>query len=368
MTIDPAVKAVMQKINRTHGEDLIVLGSRIVPPVRETITSGSLSLDAALGGGWVTNHWIEVVGRESSGKTLIVLKTIAANQRKDPNWTTVWFASEDFIESYAKKAGVDLTRVIIEEENTMETVYDHAIKFLETRKIDCVVIDSLPALVPSREEENTMKEFQPGLIAFLTGKFFRMSNPHVKRSLTDPNDRPVTGFIVNQWRSKLTTYGDPRTTPGGEGKNFFYFQRVDVRRKSFIENTRGRVIGQTIEVQVLKNKYGPPRRLGQIDAYIEKGNGFLAGDYDVIKDLRSAAEAYEVITPGPGRGIFSFDGQKWRGRPGVEAALSDRPELRSKVRRAVIARSKAKPRTVSTTPVKKASSAPKRPATRRRQA
>lgn len=324
----------MAKINKKSGAGTVILGSEIFQPLRETITSGSLSLDVALGGGWATNHWIEIVGHESVGKTLIVLKTIAANQKLNPNFTTVWFATEDFVDSYASMLGVDLSRIIVENENTMEAVYEHTIEFLDTRAIDCVVIDSYPGLVPAREEDATMEDNQPMLAAFLTGKFFRKSNPSMKRSLTE-DERPVTGFVINQWREKMTTYGDPRTTPGGKAKNFFYFQRVDVRRKEFIKNTKSEPIGQVIEIVNLKNKYARPGRVGQIDAYISTGKGFKAGDYDTVKDVVSAAIAYDVIKREGARN-YSFGGQTWAGRPKLDAAIKSDAKLRGRVRRAVM--------------------------------
>ena len=287
MAIDPSVRTVMQRVNREHPGS-VILGSDIKEPLRQTITTGSLNLDAALGGGWATNHWIEIVGHESAGKTMLVLLTIAANQRLDPDWTVVWFATEDFVEVYAKMLGVDVSRVIVVNLNQLETVYQYCIDFLQTKSIDCIVIDSLPGLVPIREDDNTMSEFQPGLIAFLTGKFLRMSNPSMKRSLTEP-ERPCTGFIINQWREKIgVMHGDPRTTPGGKGKNFWFFQRVDVQRAAFIENTKKKAVGQTIRVKNIKNKHAPPRRDGEIDVYFADYRAFKAGDVDIVKDIVSA--------------------------------------------------------------------------------
>jgi recombination protein RecA len=332
--LDPNVRAVIQKINKKHGHGTVILGSDISQAVHPTITSGSLSFDAALGGGWATNHWIEVIGHESAGKTAIVYKAIAANQKRDPNWTVVWFATEDFVEEYAEMWGCDLSRIILQESNTMEVVYESAIEFLETKGIDCIVIDSLPAMVPAREEAGTMEDFQPGLGAFLTGKFFRMSNPSMKRSMTEP-ERPCTGFVINQWREKIGGYGDPRITPGGKGKNFFFFQRVDIKREEFIKNSKQEPIGQTIKLTVIKNKLGRPRRTGTVDAYVSRGNGFNAGDYDVVKDVISAALAYDVISR-PKKGYYAFGEEQWYGRPRLEEAIDEDPKLRGRVKRAVL--------------------------------
>ena len=335
MAIDPRLSTVISKIRKKHGDDAVVIGSEIHTPERPTITSGSLSIDAALGGGWAVNHWIEIVGHESSGKTFLVLKTSAANQKLDPNWTVVWFATADFVEDYASMCGVDLERVIVVDENTMEVVFEQCIEFLDTKAVDCIVIDSLPGLVPAREDENTMEDFQPGLGAFLTGKFFRKSNPSMKRSLVlDNEERPVTGFVVNQWREKIGSYGDPRTTPGGKAKNFFFFQRVDVKRTEWIRNTKNEPIGQTMEIKNIKNKYARPGRVGQVDAYVARGRGFEAGDFDVVKDIKSAALAYGVI--GQSGSYFTYGEEKYKGHAGLEEALRTDGKLRASVRKATV--------------------------------
>lgn len=332
--VNPAVKAVMANIRKKYGDHTVLLGSDIVPNM-DTITTGSLSFDAAMGGGWATNHWNEIIGQASAGKTMVVLKTIAANQRENPKFTTVWFAAEDFHEPYARMLGVDLSRVIVVEENLMQAVYESAIKFVDTREIDMVVIDSYPALTTERELKGTMDDFQPGEAAVLTGKFLRKSNNVMKAPL-DGHGRDLTGIIVNQWRQKIGGYGNPRTSPGGEAKNFFYFQRAEVRRDEWIDNTKGEHIGQTIKLSNLKNKLSPPGRMGMVDAYFDKGNGFSAGDYDVTKDIISAAITYEVIEK-TGTKRYVFGDREWRnGRPGMEADITEDTTLQSEVREAVL--------------------------------
>jgi recombination protein RecA len=335
MALDPALRAVIAKINKTHGQGSVMLGSEIPIPLIEHITTGSLSFDAALGGGWAQNHFNEIIGNESAGKTLVALKTIAANQALDPSWMTVWFASEDFNKPYARMMGVDLSRVILREEVLMELVYSEIIEFLETREVDCIVLDSLPALEPMREADNTMEDFQPGLGAFLTGKFFRMSNPVIKRPLTGAG-RSVTGLVINQWREKIGGYGNPRTTPGGRAKNFFYYQRVEVRRDAWIDNTRGNHIGQAIKMTNEKNKLAPPGRVGLVDAYFADGGGFVAGDYDTTKDIVSAAIAYGVIDRGEKRGQWVFGQHSWPNRPRLDDAVSEDAKLRTAIKRAVL--------------------------------
>jgi len=334
MPPNPAIKAVMAQINKKRA-GTVMFGSEIQAPLRETVTTGSLNIDAALGGGWATNHWNEIVGNPSAGKTMVVQKTIAANQALDEDFTVAWFASEDFHVPYAEMAGCDMSRIVVIEDNAMETVYEDALKFLEPRAVDMIVIDSLPALAPIRELDKTMEDFQPGLAANLTGKFLRMSSPYIKRPLVG-DVRPVTGIIVNQWRNKIGGYGDPRTTPGGMAKDFFCFQRVEVRRDEWINNTRGRHVGQTINVRNMKNKLAPPGREGFIDAYFAAANGFEPGEYDLTKDMISAALAYDVIVPGEKRGQWLFGDLSWPNRPKLDAAITGDPELQFMIREAVI--------------------------------
>ena len=331
--MSPAVKAVSNKINKKYGENTVMLGSEIMPMI-DTITTGSLSFDAAMGGGWASNHWNEIIGQESAGKTMVVLKTIAANQRRDPKWTTVWFAAEDFHEPYAQMLGVDLSRVVLVEENIMEVVYEAAIDYVTTREVDCIVIDSYPALVIQREHDGTMEDFQPGAAAVLTGKFLRKSNTVMKAPLNGVG-RSLTGIIVNQWREKIGGYGNPRTSPGGKAKNFFYFQRAEVRRDDWINNTKDEHVGQTIKLTNLKNKLAAPGRVGMVDAYFAKGNGFDAGDYDEVKDTIAAAIAYEIIER-EGRSRYLFDGESWPNRPRLEEAIQEDDKLVKKLREQVL--------------------------------
>ena len=332
--LDPSVKAVMADIRKKHGEHSVMLGSEISQTV-ETITTGSLSFDAAMGGGWASNHWNEILGLESAGKTMVVLKTIAANQKLDPKWMTVWFAAEDFHVPYAEMLGVDMSRLIVVEENIMEIVYEEALKFVATREVDCLVIDSYPALVPAAEDKGGMDDQQVGLGARITGKFLRKGNQDMMAPLMGA-ERSLTGIIVNQYRDKITSYGDPRTTPGGKGKNFFYFQRAEVRREDWIDNTRDEHIGQTIKLTNKKNKLSPPGRVGMVDAYFAKGNGFEAGQYDEVKDTIAAAIAYEVIEK-TGQKKYVFGDKEWRnGRPGMEEEIKEDEKLQLQIREAVL--------------------------------
>lgn len=299
--------------------DIKYLGSRKVITI-ETST-GTLIADGLL-------------SHNSSGKTGLILKTIAHNQARDPDWTVAWFAAEDFVDSYAEMWGCDLDRIIVIQDQTMEVVFETAMEFINSNSIDCLVIDSLPALVPIREEDGSMEDFQPGLSAFLTGKFFRKAGAGLGRSVTD-DERPVTGFIVNQWREKIgVLHGDPRTTPNGKVKNYFFFVRVEVTRTEWINNTRSNPIGQVVRVKNIKNKQSPPGRVAHVDIYFARGNGHEAGEWDVVKDTFNAALAYGIIGQSSAR--YSFGDVSWHGRPKAFAALRADPDLMDKIYDTVI--------------------------------
>jgi recombination protein RecA len=327
--MDAALQTIINKVNRKHGPGTVLLGKDIAGEVIPRITTGSLSTDVALGGGWAANQWNEVVGNESHGKTAFVLRTIAANQALDPNWTTVWFAAEEFVPAYAQMIGVDLDRIAIVEDNTMEVVFQMAIDVLEERAADCIVIDSLPALVSIREEEGTMEDLQPGQAAFLTGKFFRKSSPSIKRSLLD-SERPCTGLVINQWREKIgVTHGDPRTTPGGKAKDFYYFIRVEVRRDEWLTNTKQERIGQTIKVRNMKNKTAPPGSIGVTDFYFRDGAGHTAGEFDTLKEVVNVGINLGVIER---RGAWYYFGdQQWQGSEALVNALREDDSLQAKI-------------------------------------
>src|SRR5262245_11776145 len=258
--------------------------------IRRTST-GSLSFDLMLGGGWPLNVWNEVIGNESSGKTAMTLKTIAACQAA-PEHQTLWIASEDFVENWATALGVDTSRVTLAITNAMEDVYEIMLEALGSKAFDAVVLDSYPALVPSDEDESKMDEWTVGLGARLTNKLMRKS-PAMQRRLTGEPD--CLCLIINQWRDKIGTFmGDPRTTPGGTGKNFSYFTRVEVLRDEWITGANNLKVGQVIKARAMKNKTAPPARTGQTHFYFEDFDQFSKGDYDNVGDVWAIATTYGI--------------------------------------------------------------------------
>jgi recombination protein RecA len=343
--MNPDLAKVISALNKKFGSETVVLGKDIRDDVVGRMTSGSLALDVILGGGWPTNQWNEIVGEASNGKTAVALKTVAANQQRDPEFTTVWIAAEQWVPSYAEMCGVDLSRVYVVSTNIMEEAYEAIIKFVETKAVDCVVIDSLPALVPLSEDEKNMDEATVGRGALLTGKFFRKVGKASKRSLTQ-SERPFIGLLINQYRMKIgVMYGDPRTTPGGEAKNYAFFTRVEVKRDDWVEVGTGqekRRVGQTIKVRTLKNKSAPPSQVAYLDFYFDNGGTVDAGNYDFSKEIVALGIIYKVIVRAGA--YYRYGERQWQGASNMVDSIREEIDLKdaldSDVRDAVRAGSK----------------------------
>ena len=321
------LQSIIASVNKKYGEDVIVKGSAVKEEMPR-ISTGILAFDLMLGGGLPVNQWSEIVGEESSGKTALAYKIIATNQEKDPNFTALWVAAEEYVPEYAKAIGVDLDRLWVVESNVMEHVYDLVITAMDNRALDLIVIDSLPALVPADESEKTMEEFTVGLGARLTGKFFRKSSKAQKRSLIH-EDRGCTGIIINQWRDKIgVMWGDPRTTPGGKAKNFHYFTRLEVKRDEWIKE-KDEIVGQTIKARTLKNKTYRPNQVGVVDFYFADHGGFSCGSFDTVKDIVNIAITYELVSRAGA--YYSYAGQRWQGKDGILQAVREDVELREKL-------------------------------------
>jgi recombination protein RecA len=211
----------------------------------------------------------------------------------------------------------------------MEEAYEAVIKITESKAIDCIILDSLPALVPSSEDDKEMEESTVGRSALLTNKFFRKVGKASKRSLID-TERPFIGLIINQWRSKIgVMYGDPRTTPGGLGKDYAFFTRMEVRRDEWIEAGTGqekRRIGQTIKVRVLKNKSAPPAQTALVDFYFSSGVDIPAGEFDFAKEIVALGIIYKIITRAGA--YYSYGDRKWQGGDAVVKSIREEVDLR----------------------------------------
>jgi recombination protein RecA len=332
MTINAEAQAVIAKLNKKLGGDVVVVGSDINVDMQPRITTGSVTWDYVLGGGMPSNQWNELIGESSHGKTGVVMKMLAANQEKDPNFTCVWVAAEAWVPQYAEMCGVDQSRVIIIETQVMEEAYDAVIAFAESKAVDMIVIDSLPALTPSPEVDKTMEELTVGRGALLTNKFFRKVGSAMKRSMTE-QERPVCGIVINQWRMKIgVMHGDPRTTPGGVGKDYAYFTRNEVKRDDWIEigpSGNKKRVGQTIRIRTLKNKTAPPQRVAYVDYVFDDGYHVPPGSYDTAKEIVSLAVLKEIITR---KGAWYYFGEeKWNGMADLLAAVREDIDLAEKL-------------------------------------
>jgi recombination protein RecA len=334
--ISPEAQKVMALINKRFGSDTVVIGENIRGDVIQRATTGSTTFDYILGGGFPTNQWNELVGEPSHGKTAIALKTIAANQATNPEYVAVWVAAEQWVPEYAEMCGVDTSRVIVIETNIMEEAYDAVIAFAESKSVDAIVIDSLPALVPGPEDEKNMDEMTVGRGALITNKFFRKAGAAMKRSLTE-NERPILGLIINQYRMKIgVMHGDPRTTPGGQGKDYAFFTRSEVRRDEWIEAGSGTNkvrVGQRIKVRTLKNKTAPPSRTAYVDFYFSDHSIYGAGEYDTAKEV-AAMSIVKGIVDRKGGWIY-YGERKWQGQEALVNSIREEvdffEELREKV-------------------------------------
>lgn len=297
---------IADEINKKLGEEILIKGSAAKAEVPH-VSTGVLAYDLALGGGWAANQWNEIVGEESSGKTAIAYRTIAANQQRDPEWLALWVAAEEYVPDYAASFGVDLDRLWVVETNEMESALELVLKAVENRAVDCVVLDSLPALVTETEVNKSMDEASVATGAQILSRFFKKCAKAQRRSMID-EDRSCTLIAINQWRDKIgVMYGDPRTTPGGKAKNYYYFTRVEVRRDEWISegsklDTR---VGQTIKMRVMKNKTYRPQQIAQADFYFADTYGFRKGEFDTVKDIVNVALALELF-----EGRYKFEGER----------------------------------------------------------
>ena len=341
-TINSDALKVVAQLNKKLGANTVVTASEVNTPSR--ITTGSLTLDVVLGGGWAMNRWVELVGEASHGKTAIALRTIAANQQKNPDFTAVWIAAEDFDAQYARLCGVDTDRVILVETNSMEDAFDAVIQFMESKAIDMVVIDSLPALVPSAEDEKTMEEFTVGRGALITNKFFRKVMHATKRDLIE-SERPILGMMINQYRMKIgVMHGDPRTTPGGLGKDYAYAIRCEVKRDEWLEVGTGqdkRRVGQTIRVRTIKNKTYPPQQTAYLDFYFSDGGPVDAGGYDSGKEIVALSILNGIVERRGG--WMYYNDRKWQGSQALIDSIREEIDLKDELTAAVMDTLKASP-------------------------
>jgi recombination protein RecA len=315
-----ALEAALAQIDRAFGKgSAMKLGSREKIEI-ETISTGSLGLDIALGvGGLPRGRIVEIYGPESSGKTTLALHAIAEAQRG--GGTAAFVDAEHALDPvYAKKLGVDIDELIVSQPDTGEQALEIVDTLVRSNAIDVLVVDSVAALVPRAEIEGEMGDSHVGLQARLMSQALRKLTGSISRS------RCLVIFI-NQVRMKIgVMYGNPETTTGGNALKFYASVRLDIRRTGQIKD-RDDIIGNTTRVKVVKNKVAPPFK--QVEFDIMYGEG--VSKVGEILDLGVKAGLIEKSGA-----WFSYDSIRiGQGRENAKVYLKENPDVLGRIERAI---------------------------------
>jgi recombination protein RecA len=287
------------------------MGDRAIVEV-ETISSGSLGVDLALGvNGYPKGRIIEIYGPESSGKTTLTLHAIAEAQ-KAGGIAAFIDAEHAFDRNYAEKLNVDIENLIISQPDNGEQALEIAENLIRSGAIDIVVIDSVAALTPKSEIEGEMGDSKMGLHARLMSQALRKLTGTISKT-------NCTVFFINQLREKIgVMFGNPETTTGGNALKFYASVRLDIRRSAQIKDGEN-VIGNRTKVKIVKNKVAPPFKTAEFDIMYGEGVSKtgeildLAVEFDIVKKAGS---------------WFSYgDTKLGQGRDAVKTLIKDNPEL-----------------------------------------
>jgi recombination protein RecA len=316
MDREKALEAALAQIDRAFGKgSAMKLGQRETLEI-ESISTGSLGLDIALGiGGLPRGRVIEIYGPESSGKTTLALHVIAEAQKA--GGVAAFVDAEHALDPiYAKKLGVDTENLIVSQPDTGEQALEITDTLVRSNAIDVLVVDSVAALVPRAEIEGEMGDSHVGLQARLMSQSLRKLTGSISRS-------KCIVIFINQLRMKIgVMYGNPETTTGGNALKFYASVRLDIRRTGQIKD-RDDIIGNTTRVKVVKNKVAPPFR--QVEFDIMYGSGISkTGE---ILDLGVKAGMIEKSGA-----WFSYDSTRiGQGRENAKKFLIENPEMAKKL-------------------------------------
>lgn len=319
-----ALQLTLDKLEKSYGKGTIMkLGDTAVEPI-ESISTGSLGLDIALGiGGVPKGRIIEIYGPESSGKTTLATHIIAEAQKKGGIAAFI-DAEHAFDKYYAKKLGVDIENLLISQPDNGEQALEIADNLIRSGAIDVIVIDSVAALVPKGEIEGEMGDSKMGLQARLMSQALRKLTGTISKT-------GCCCIFINQLREKIgVMFGNPETTTGGNALKFYASVRLDIRRISQIKDS-DEVSGNRVKVKIVKNKVAPPFRISEFDIMFGEGISKvgeiidLGVDFDIIKKSGS---------------WFSYgDTRLGQGRDAVKQLILDNPdlmdELEAKIRETV---------------------------------
>ncbi len=312
-----ALDAALSQIERAFGKGSIMrLGKNPQSIEIETISTGSLGLDIALGvGGLPKGRVIEVYGPESSGKTTLALHTIAEAQKK--GGVCAFVDAEHALDPvYARKLGVNLDDLLISQPDTGEQALEITDTLVRSGAIDVLVVDSVAALTPRAEIEGEMGDVQPGLQARLMSQALRKLTASISRS-------NCMVIFINQIRMKIgVMYGSPETTTGGNALKFYASVRLDIRRVSTLKE-RDEATGNQVRVKVVKNKVAPPFKQVEFDIMFGEGISKVGEliDLGVKAGMVEKAGAW-----------FSFDSQRLgQGRENAKSFLKANPDMAAKI-------------------------------------
>jgi len=308
-----ALDAAIAKLEKEYGKGTVMkLGDPATQMNVETIPTGSLSLDIALGlGGIPKGRVVEIYGPESSGKTTVTLHMIAEVQRS--GGIAGFIDAEHALDPvYAKNIGVDIDNLYISQPDNGEQALEIAETMVRSGAIDIVVVDSVAALVPKAEIEGDMGDSHVGLQARLMSQALRKLTGIISKS-------NCTVVFINQLREKVgVMFGNPETTTGGRALKFYASVRMDVRRIEALKQG-GEVVGNRTRVKVVKNKIAPPFKEAEFDIMFGQG-------ISVVGDILDLAANINVINKSGA--WYAYEGNKiGQGRENAKAYLKDHPEI-----------------------------------------
>jgi len=281
----------------------------------ETIPSGTLSLDLALGGGYPKGRIVEIYGPESSGKTTLALHAVAEVQKNGS--TAAFIDAEHALDpQYSKKLGVDTTNLLVSQPDNGEQALEIVETLVRSNAVDIIVLDSVAALVPQAEIDGDMGDSLPGLQARLMSQALRKLTGIINKS-------KATVIFINQIRMKIgVMFGNPETTTGGNALKFYASQRVDIRRIGQIKAGED-VVGNRVKVKVVKNKIAPPFRQTEFDIMYNEG-------ISTTGDVLDLAALHDVIQKS---GAFYKYGDEniGQGREAAKQYLKDNPKVLAEI-------------------------------------